>query len=279
MHPSLDEVERLRRLARAPEFTDARYTIDREMAHGGMGTVYRAFDAQLERTVAVKVVHPGDVPERLLAEARTLAQLEHPGIVPVHDAGRLADGRVYFVMKFVEGERLDAYAPRVALGERLRVLMRIAEAVAFAHARGIPHRDLKPQNVMVGAYGEVLVLDWGVPGVGTPGWMAPEGGTGSVAADVYALGLMLRGLIGKEAPAPLQAIASRAAHDDSRQRYASADALRQDVERFLGLERVEAYHEAWWQTAARLVRLHRVWVALVAAYVVVRLALIFFARP
>lgn len=132
-----------------------------------MGTVYLAEDSVLGRRVALKIL---DLPElradlsaRLFREAQILGRLEHPGIVPVHDAGTLADGRVFYAMKFVEGERLDVLAKRIeALPDRLRIFQRICEAVAFAHARGILHRDLKPENIMVGPFGEVLVMDWGV---------------------------------------------------------------------------------------------------------------------
>jgi len=104
-----------------------------------------------------------DLSARLLREAQILGRLEHPGIVPVHDAGTLANGRAFYAMKFVEGERLDMLAKRIdAIPDRLRIFQRICEAVAFAHARGILHRDLKPENVMVGPFGEVLVMDWGV---------------------------------------------------------------------------------------------------------------------
>jgi serine/threonine protein kinase len=107
--------------------------------------------------------------ERLLREARVLARLEHPGIVPVHDAGLLPDGRAFYAMKRVRGRRLDEYAAAVPLPERLRAFERICEAVAFAHAHGVIHRDLKPENVMVGPFGEVLVMDWGVAKTLTPG--------------------------------------------------------------------------------------------------------------
>src|SRR5688572_20244642 len=130
-----------------------------------MGTVYRARDRELGRDVALKVIRlpeaSPDVAARILREARTLAQLEHPGIVPVHDVGRLPDGRAFYAMKLVRGAPLDALPP-TPLVERLRIVERISEAVAFAHAHGVIHRDLKPQNVMVGPFGEVLVMDWGV---------------------------------------------------------------------------------------------------------------------
>ncbi len=156
----------LRRVAEMPDLAPTKYRLLEELGRGGMGTVYLAEDVMLERRVALKVVATGlsapDAAERMLREARILAGLEHPGIVPVHDAGALPDGRVFYAMKRVDGKRLDALAPTLALPERLRIFQRICETVAFAHARGVVHRDLKPENVMVGPFGEVLVLDWGV---------------------------------------------------------------------------------------------------------------------
>jgi serine/threonine-protein kinase len=132
-----------------------------------MGVVYAAEDENLNRRVALKVLDsasaPTELTQRLIREARILAQLEHPGIVPVHDVGTLSDGRVFYTMKFVEGARLDQHVSQLnSLPERLRLFLRICEAVAFAHARGVLHRDLKPANIMVGSFGEVLVMDWGL---------------------------------------------------------------------------------------------------------------------
>jgi eukaryotic-like serine/threonine-protein kinase len=142
------------------------WVVEVELGRGGMGTVYRAIDHRLDREIALKVVplsHPADIDvDRLLREARVLARLEHPGIVPVHDAGLLPDGRAFYAMKRVRGQRLDEHARTLPLPERLRAFQRICEAVAFAHAHGVIHRDLKPENVMVGPFGEVLVMDWGV---------------------------------------------------------------------------------------------------------------------
>jgi serine/threonine protein kinase len=98
-----------------------------------------------------------------MREARVLALLEHPGIVPVHDVGTLADGRVFYTMKFVEGLQLDRYLQGVAsIPDRLRIFLRVCDPVAFAHARGVLHRDIKPANIMVGSFGEVLIMDWGL---------------------------------------------------------------------------------------------------------------------
>jgi eukaryotic-like serine/threonine-protein kinase len=160
-------IERLRTSADAPDFEGTRYRLLERVARGGMGVVYAAEDAKLERRVALKVLDlPGKTSElakRLMREARVLARLEHPGIVPVHDVGTLADGRVFYTMKFVEGQRLDKHLAAVdSLPDRLRLFLRICDAVAFAHARGVLHRDLKPANIMVGPFGEVLVMDWGL---------------------------------------------------------------------------------------------------------------------
>ncbi|MGH8189475.1 MAG: serine/threonine-protein kinase, partial [Steroidobacteraceae bacterium] len=142
-----------------------RYELKEEVGRGGMGVVFRARDRELERDVAVKVLHARatGAADRLLQEARILGRLEHPGIVPIHDVGTLPDGRVLYVMKLVRGSRLDHHVARDgALADKLRIFDRLCDAVAFAHAHGIIHRDLKPENVMIGAFGEVLVLDWGV---------------------------------------------------------------------------------------------------------------------
>jgi eukaryotic-like serine/threonine-protein kinase len=225
-------LRRLRDAADAPDLSGTKYEILERVGQGGMGTVYRARDRELARDVALKVVRlpegSPDISGRMVREARTLAQLEHPGIVPVHDVGTLSDGRVFYAMKLVRGAPLDSLPP-MPLAERLRIVERLCEAVAFAHAHGVIHRDLKPQNVMVGPFGEVLVMDWGVAklrtdpepslgsesrrpsgppaspstghGVvlGTPGYMAPEQAAGDptlvdARADVYAIGAILRDL-------------------------------------------------------------------------------------
>ena len=150
-----------------PDLSGTRYELRELVARGGMGVVYAAEDEKLHRRVALKVLDTTDasaeLTARLVREARILAQLEHPGIVPVHDVGTLSDGRMFYTMKFVEGQRLDEYIEQMdSLPQRLRLLLRICDAVAFAHARGVLHRDLKPANIMVGPFGEVLVMDWGL---------------------------------------------------------------------------------------------------------------------
>ena len=219
-------VGRLRQVACLPEFRTDRYELLDEIGRGGMGTVYSANDRELGREVAIKIpngLETSGLEQRLQREARVLARLEHPGIVPIHDAGRLADGRLFYVMKRVRGHTLREHLPSIPdLAERLRVFERICEPVAFAHAAGVIHRDLKPDNVMLGAFGEVMVMDWGVAKqlgapaddataisasrpddttqagtvIGTPGFMPPEqarggGGEVDVRADVFSLGAIL----------------------------------------------------------------------------------------
>jgi serine/threonine protein kinase len=150
-----------------PDFGGTKYRLLEEISRGGMGTVYRAQDTELSRQIAIKVLNTPEantsVAKRMVREAQIIARLEHPGIVPVHDVGLLADGRVFYAMKLVRGGRLDEYAARNAsFKDRLRKFQAACEAVAFAHAHGVIHRDLKPQNIMIGSFGEVLVLDWGV---------------------------------------------------------------------------------------------------------------------
>ncbi len=217
-------VARLREAGSEPELSGTPYRLLKRLGRGGMGMVYLVEDSRLNRRIAMKLLdapnRDAELEARLLREARVLAQLEHPGIVPVHDAGTLADGRVFYTMKFVQGRRLDEMVREAAssLPERLRLFRKICEPVAFAHSRGVLHRDLKPENIMVGPFGEVLVMDWGIAKVlaasansspaaeerkagsaantdglvrvpetahgavvGTPGYMAPEQARGEIA--------------------------------------------------------------------------------------------------
>src|SRR3954452_21205120 len=159
-------VSRLQTEMQTPDLSGTRYRALELLGHGGMGAVWLAQDSILQRRGALKIFtaenSSADLASRLMQEAVVLARLEHPGIVPVHDAGTLADGRTFYCMKLVEGQTLDRYARKLALRERLRLFQRIAEPLAFAHSRGIIHRDLKPANVMVGSFGEVLIMDWGL---------------------------------------------------------------------------------------------------------------------
>ena len=168
-----EAISRLQAASALPDFAGTRYRLMERVGSGGMGVVYLAKDAILGRRVALKVLDfpdaSGELAARLLREAHILATLEHPGIVPVHDAGTLSDGRVFYAMKFVEGRRFDHLeGQKDTLFDRLRIFQRICDTVAFAHSRGVLHRDLKPGNVMVGSFGEVLVMDWGVAKILNP---------------------------------------------------------------------------------------------------------------
>lgn len=162
-----EALRHLQAVVAQPDLEGLPYRFVTTIGRGGMGVVFLVEDLRLNRQVAMKVIdlpaHNEIITARMQREARVIAALEHPGIVPIHEAGTLADGRFYYVMKYVRGQRLDEYLARgAALPNRLRVFQKICEAVAFAHARQVVHRDLKPENIMVGKFGEVLVMDWGL---------------------------------------------------------------------------------------------------------------------
>ncbi len=148
------------------------YELQGEIGRGGMGVVYRARDIALDRDVAVKLLSeryaPDSVPaQRFLSEARITGQLQHPGIPAVHQVGTLADGRPFLAMKLIKGSTLEVILkqwsdPSAERGRLLAIFEAVCQAVGYAHAHRVIHRDLKPANVMVGAFGEVQVMDWGL---------------------------------------------------------------------------------------------------------------------
>ncbi|APR76730.1 serine/threonine protein kinase [Minicystis rosea] len=158
------------RAAPGPLLSDGqpRYVPGAEIARGGMGRILIARDRLLNRTVALKLlrVHEEGLARRFRREQRITARLQHPAIVPIHDAGTLPDGTPFFAMRLVKGESLDRKAAKArSLAERLRLLpavIGVVDAIAYAHDEGVVHRDLKPQNVLVGPFGEVVVVDWGL---------------------------------------------------------------------------------------------------------------------
>src|ERR1041384_7614439 len=159
-----------------------RYQLQGEIARGGMGAVLRGRDVDLGRNLAVKVllekyVDRPEVARRFLEEAQIGGQLQHPGVVPVYDIGHFGD-RPFFTMKLVKGHTLAALLseraePSADRPRFLGIALQVSQAVAYAHAKGVIHRDLKPANIMVGAFGEVQVMDWGLAKVLQEGGAAP----------------------------------------------------------------------------------------------------------
>jgi eukaryotic-like serine/threonine-protein kinase len=201
-----------------------RYELEEIVEHGGMSTVYRGHDRQLERTVALKVLHPHflDDPEyveRFRREARAVAQLSHPNIVGVIDRGE-ADGHQFIVFEYVDGENLKQVLERsgpLPVSQVIELGIQIADALAFAHAHGLVHRDVKPQNVLLDHAGDAKVTDFGIARsldvergftqtgtvLGTSNYLSPEQAAGAAvtpATDIYSLGVVLYELLAGEVP-------------------------------------------------------------------------------
>jgi serine/threonine protein kinase len=268
-------LDHLRHVAAWPDLTGTRYELESEIGRGGLGVVYAARDRQLDRRVALKVL---DV--AMIGEANLIARLDHPAVVPVYEAGTLADGRPFYAMKLICGARLDRHlAEQPTLAERLRVIRRVGEALAFAHARGIIHRDLKPQNVMVGPFGEVYVMDWGVDAVaGTPAFRAPEIHLDQ-RSDIYALGALLQFSLPAPAPPAIRAIVAKAMNADADARYPDVSALLSDVDRFEQGLAIEAWAEPLWHRLRRFGSRNAVLLWLLAAYTLVKFLLFFLRKP
>ncbi len=279
-----------------------RYEIREEVGAGGMGQVFEAFDTVLGRIVALKCVRAGPEDEaaakRFEREMALTARLQHPSIIPVYDAGVFPDGSRYFAMRMVEGRTLDAAIEEAATVEARLALVpsirRVCEAVAYAHEQSVIHRDLKPANVLIGPFGETVVLDWGLakllseddpqgeslhgesgdaemtrPGavMGTPGYIAPEVMRGEAAgprSDVFSLGRILEKLLPggqgegrREVLADFGAVVGRATADEASLRYPSAAQLCDDLQRFEAGQTVSARDYSLPSRARRFVRRHR----------------------
>jgi tetratricopeptide (TPR) repeat protein len=303
------------------------------LGRGGMGLVLGVRDRRLGRVVALKTVlaDAAWARRRFEREARITARIQHPGVAPVHDVGELPDGRPYLTMKRIEGRTLAAMpeerpTPGHDLPRLVAIFEQVAQAVAYAHSRRVIHRDLKPSNIMLGPYGETLVVDWGLAkcfGVadaagsehdaplrpaaledlgatttgsvsGTPAFMSPEQAAGrpallGPATDFYSLGATLYAILTGRAPfdgdslvalldrvkagrltppraiepatpRALEAICLKAMALRPEDRYATATALAEDLERWLGDVPVTAWREPPAERVRRLVRRHRAWV-------------------
>ena len=223
-----DEPVSVRPLRRGPGFADLG-----EIGRGGMGAIRYVTDNRLLRQMALKTLPEGvsassDGGRRFIEEAQITGQLDHPNIVPVHTLGKGEDGSLYFTMKLVRGKTLSDVLGELGhrrldareLERLVQVIMKVCDAVAFAHSRGVVHRDLKPSNVMLGSYGQVYVMDWGLALlcqgprlvsdrgkiIGTPGYMSPEQAFSvdevDERADVYGVGSLLYRILTGRRPHP-----------------------------------------------------------------------------
>ncbi|MFO1065888.1 MAG: protein kinase [Pirellulales bacterium] len=330
--------------------SSTRYKVIRPHAKGGLGEVFLAEDKELSREVALKEIQlpyadDNENRERFLREAEITGNLEHPGIVPVYGLGKYDNGRPFYAMRFIRGESLkeaiEAYHSRFTTstsdgeaGLELRKLLRrfvdVCNAIAYAHSRGVLHRDLKPGNIVLGKYGETLVVDWGLAkakgtqeavdttqgslslssdsgatptmvgsAIGTPAFMSPEQAAGKIdeldgATDVYGLGATLFFLLtgctpveGKtrlevlknaeagnvrkprdlrsDVPKALEAVCLKAMAKSPSDRYESAAALGNDMERWLADEPVRAWPEPIREKLTRWVRKRQAYVVSVAS--------------
>lgn len=339
-----------------------RFEILQIHAQGGLGVVFLARDREIDRNVALKQIKSKwaddeDARARFLLEARVTGRLEHPNVAPVYALGSDETGRPYYAMRFIRGESLleviDRFhhgrnaetSPAKRMPELRKLLQRfldVCNAVDYAHSKGVIHRDIKPANIMLGKFGETLVVDWGLAkligsdedvalttrmapslagnvglnetqlgtAIGTPAYMSPEQASGRIAdlgppTDVYSLGAtlyhLLTGYLPRETdddpgetiakaqrtpvkpprqratwlPRPLDSICMKALATTPQNRYISARALGDDVQRWLADEPVAAHREGWSEMAFRWTRNHRTLAAsLAAAYLATTLAIV-----
>jgi eukaryotic-like serine/threonine-protein kinase len=329
-----------------------RYTLSHVHATGGIGRVWLAHDPSLRREVALKELRPdrvasATIQSRFLREAQVTGQLEHPGIVPIYEVGRRPDDDApYYTMRFVRGrtlaEAVDAYHQRRVKGEEgplelreiLAAFVGVCNAIGYAHSRGVLHRDLKPQNIILGSFGEVMVLDWGLarvmdepePGpppvdlesidaadatragkvLGTPAYMPPEQAAGRIdlfgpKTDVFGLGAVLYHILANrppfvaatqdevvrlaidgvirpvseivaETPPPLDAICLKALSKAPEDRYSSATALAEEVQRWLADASVQAYRDPLAARIGRWMRNHQTFVTAATVFLVCGIA-------
>jgi serine/threonine-protein kinase len=246
-----------------------RYTVGARIGRGGMGEVFEAYDAQLDRGIAIKCLRApcpnGEQIARFLREARIQARLDHPAIVPVYELGRDREGRLFFAMRKLSGRTLSAILrtaePRHPL---LRAFVDVCLAVEFAHVHGVVHRDLKPANIVLGDFGEVYVIDWGIAKIagdtdqpvaaggdgldtragtsfGTRAYMSPEQARDArdvdARTDVFALGKVLAEILVHDVPPELARVIAAATEPERVERIATARQLGELVQRYLDGDR------------------------------------------
>lgn len=292
------------------------YVLERLLGEGGMGLVFLARRADLGSAAAIKILRDGWVSparrERFLAEQRTLAELQHPGIAALYDADTLADGTPWFAMELVEGGPLTDYCEgrRSGVRERLRLFRDVCEAVQHAHRHAIIHRDLKPSNILVTREGRVKLLDFGIAkqlggddrtktGVQlmTPAYAAPEqirGEATGIYTDVYGLGVLLYQLLSGKTPpggkpsaagyvaasraewSDLDVLCLTAMHAEPGRRYGSVEALIRDLDHFRKGEPLEARPDGWGYRTSKFVRRNLGAVAMAGLTVTVTAGLVLF---
>lgn len=222
------------------------YELTNTLGQGGMGVVYAARQASLDRQIAIKMIQSDAsvdpvAANKFLSEAIVTGELDHPNIIPIHDLGKTPEGKLFYAMKEIQGTSWDKVIAEQDQEENLRILLDVCDAVGFAHDKGVIHRDLKPANVMLGGYGEVLVMDWGLAAsigsekaeplsenatlAGTPSYMAPEMALCDYSvmgrtSDIYLLGAVLFEIISGKPPHPgenAMAAIDAAAHNEIRE--------------------------------------------------------------
>ena len=225
--PKTSLVIKRRRFSEQQGSEDAEYHLLTKLGEGGMGVVWEANQTAIDRGVAIKMLKPNikgkkGEQQKFLAEAVVTGELDHPNIVPIYDLGHDQKGSLFYSMKKVEGTPWLNVIREKSFQENVEILMKVADAMAFAHDRGVIHRDLKPENIMLGSFGEVLVMDWGLAQPtetfrkrgtvkigksmgGTPAYMAPEMATGPITkigahSDIYLLGAILFEMITGKPP-------------------------------------------------------------------------------
>lgn len=323
LHRLQEELESDKTLDSSASTQIQRYKTLELISTGGMGEIYRGFDHQCQRPVAIKVIRrelQGDVQARgrFHAEAALTASMEHPGVIPIYGQGVDSQGRDFYAMRLISGGNSGTFALSIRqfhersfsstieqsrlLRDLIRCLVDVADTVAYAHHQNIVHRDLKPSNILIGPYGETLIADWGLarridqshsiydqtsdwsdtsnsspgepatPGVGTPGYAAPDASAGSPhgslrSADIYSLGAILVCILNNQPPITgtavasklngipsiggLIAIAQKAIAPDWQQRYANVEDFRSDLLMWIAGEPVSAMPENWIQQATR----------------------------